>query len=128
MDVYKQNRGAMSDRRHGVGRALSLLGRFLGWGAILALLYVYLVHLSGNAQASAIQDWPSSQGPLNGLWNLLIPKVPAWKEIQGAPCSPTSWEMMARLGSGLFAMATSSCLLGALLQWFFEDTAATEPI
>ena len=129
MDVYKQNRGVMNDRRHGESRALGLLARFLGWGTFFAILYVCLVHLSGHAQESAIQDWPSSsQGPLNGLWNLLIPKVPAWEEIRQALAGKDGLGTLVRIFFGLFAMAASSCLLGALLQWFFEDTAATEPI
>ncbi len=129
MDIYKQNRGVMNDRRHGGGRAWGLLTRFLGWGAFLTALYVFLVHLSGNAQESAIHDWPSaSPGPTNGLWNLLIPKIPAWGELWVGLKSSAGREMAVRLISGLFAMAASSCLLGALLQWFFEDTAATEPI
>jgi transposase-like protein len=46
-----------------------------------------------------------------------------------ACCKPSKplWRIMTS-HLKLFATATTSCLLGALLQWFFEDTAATEPI
>jgi hypothetical protein len=115
MDVYKQNRGVMSDRFHGVGRALSLLGRFLAWGAIPTAGYVTLLHLCGNVDATAIRSWPSSGEEQNGLWNLLIPRFPPLADD-------------GRFPLGLFAMISASCLLGALLQWFFEDTAATEPV
>jgi hypothetical protein len=122
MDVYKQNRGVMSDRRHGVGRALSLLARFWGWSALMGGVYTFLVYLMCQDTVNhevAIQTWPSwptpDQPPLNGLWNLLIPTFPPLVDD-------------GRFPLGLFAMISASCLLGALLQWFFEDTAATEPI
>ena len=98
MDVYKQNRGVMSDRRHGIARAVSLLRRFLVWGVTITGLYLLCVQL--------------------------VSEVPGSDRLAKAVFGGSVWDVVLKA----FATATTSCLLGALLQWFFEDTAATEPI
>lgn len=40
----------------------------------------------------------------------------------------TSWVQVGRFALGIAGLAACSCLIGALLQWFWEDKAATEPM
>lgn len=113
MDVFKQNRGVMASFRHGLPRVARLVECFLAWAMVMSMTL-----------AVSASVWPA-----------VATSGAMFHRFEGTPfanllvlSAPIGWRCIARLLVGLTGVTTLSSFLGALLQWFWEDRAATEPI
>jgi hypothetical protein len=115
IDICKQNRGVIQSWSHVTPRVWSLWFRSLAWALVLAGAFGACAGLLGSSRLDAGALHAFGSAPLS---NLLIPEVP-----------PVAFlPRFTRFAGGLLAMASSAALLGALLQWFWEDRAMTETI
>lgn len=112
IDVFKQNRGVMTSSSHAWPRVWRLSLRFFLWGLALAAGFLGACWL---AQVLPLEK--TTLRPLAGWENILLPALP-----------PGSILNTLRLFLGFVGLATASGTLGALLQWIWEERAATEPI
>lgn len=112
IDVFKQNRGVMTSGDHARPRVWGLTLRMFAWGLALSAVFLglsWVVQLLPN-------EWHGLRPDL-ARENLLLPAF-----------RPLSSERIARLLLGWLGLAASSGAIGALLQWIWEERAATEPI
>lgn len=121
MDVFKQNRPLLITREHARHRVLLLVWSTI-WRSVLTSFIIVLFWglLEKSITSSFIRPFVFSGCNDNALTNLVWPSLLMEKE--------SFWEWMLRMGLGVTAMGTSAGLLGFLLQGFWEDTSALEPI
>lgn len=116
MDVFKQNRGVMASMPHGLPRVAHLVGLFLAWGlAFAAVLSLSTMAWKALGPSDGVFVWFRGAGEPFGNLVALAPPVGSWARV-------------GRFLLGLLGVASLSASLGALLQWFWEDKSATEPI
>lgn len=112
IDVFKQNRGVMVSKGHAWPRVWRLSLRFFLWGFVLAVGFLAACWLT-----QLLPFEKSALRPLEGWGNILLPEVSLAPAGKGA-----------RFLLGVLGLAAASGTLGALLQWIWEERAATEPI
>lgn len=113
MDVFKQNRGLMVSRQHAAPRVRGLMTIFIAWGLVASAIFAWLTLVWPTLAGGAAAFYPFEGQPLANL-------------VVVGP--PLGWPLALRFLPGLLGLGLLSAALGALLQWFWEDRAATEPI
>jgi hypothetical protein len=127
MDVFKQNRPLLVTRRHAKSRTWHLLQATLWRSAGFAAT---MMGFWSVAERTILRPhnlervFNTVHDPRSPSWNLgnLI-----WPYLRGP--LETAWYLETwRLVTGFCALALSAAVLGFLLQGFWEDTSALEPI
>lgn len=119
MDVFKQNRGVLASLEHARGRIRQAFRLALGWSAALAPgvfgFWFALGWLGTPSADGRFADF--GEGALGGM---IVPYViPAW---------PLNWVRIGELLAGFLALGAAAIVIGALVQWFWQDESAIEPI
>lgn len=112
IDVFKQNRGVMASSSHAWPRVWRLSLKFFLWGFVLSAGFLGVCWL-----AQWLPFEKATLRPLAGWENLLLPSLPSGSLLN-----------TLRSSLGFVGLATASGTLGAVLQWIWEERAATEPI
>jgi hypothetical protein len=154
IDVFKQNRGVIENRRHAIPRIWGLLWRSCCWSACLTVLCLGIwariadtdlqpdrfqrlgstvSQADAEQHGAAVPPFPSSAVGAAG------DDQPVRKESgigQGNPLdnlvvprlAATAAPIDLRGGLGAVALALWASLIGGLIQWLWEEKSAAEPI
>jgi hypothetical protein len=123
VDIFKQNRPLLVTRRHASCRVRRLFLEVLGRSAVLSALMIAF----WTAAERILQSRENLNRVFNTArdsWNL---SNLVWPYLLGR--LENTWPLEVwRLLTGFIAMVASAAVLGFLLQGFWEDTSALEPI
>lgn len=107
-DVFKQNRGVLAGWRHASSRVAHVYWLAALW-SVPPLIGAWFVWLAvGYAQGADVV----APAVLPAFWS----------------AAPTSWPATGSMAVRWLAFAGTAIVLGAIVQWFWQDESAIEPI
>lgn len=120
IDVFKQNRGVLASPHHACRRILHAWGLAVLWSGVLAVA-VYALWFSLGKLGDPLPRGRFVQFPEGtGLGGLLTPYV--------IPTFPVDWLRVGDMSLRWLTLVATAIVVGALVQWFWQDESAIEPI
>jgi len=120
VDVYKQNKGVMATKTHGLRRTAWVVARALVVSGVLGLIPLAFWSCFPRERLLEVVQAAPQEFFVPPPAEIVIPLA--------VPALRPDWPLTASATLGWLCLVVYAALFGCILQWLWEDTSALEPV